>query len=78
MGGPNVPAPAGGGGIAGSVSSLFGGASAIRQILLWNLVGELLSPILAPVQQELANVLWSRASVTVSYTHLTLPTICSV
>jgi hypothetical protein len=44
------------------VSDLFGGGDAIRQILLWQVVGQLIAPILAPVAQELSNVVWSRVS----------------
>lgn len=45
------------------VSDFFGGADAIRQILLWSVVGQIVAPILAPVTQEIANVVNSRASV---------------
>ena len=45
------------------VADLFGGGDAIRQILLWQVVGQLIQPVLAPVGQEIANVVWSRASV---------------
>ncbi|HVT14571.1 MAG TPA: hypothetical protein VHQ90_00120 [Thermoanaerobaculia bacterium] len=45
------------------VADFFGGGDAIRQILLWTVVGQLVAPILAPAEQELANLMWSRASV---------------
>jgi hypothetical protein len=42
--------------VAGSAGGLFGGSDAIRQILVWQVVGQLISPILAPIAQELTNV----------------------
>jgi hypothetical protein len=48
------------GGGRGAVGGLFGAGDAIRQILLWQVAGELISPILAPVQQAIANQVWTR------------------
>jgi hypothetical protein len=45
------------------VGDFFGGAEAIRQILLWSVVGQIVSPILAPMTQELANIINTRAPV---------------
>jgi hypothetical protein len=45
------------------VGDFFGGAEAIRQILLWSVVGQIVSPILAPMTQEIANVINTRAPV---------------
>jgi hypothetical protein len=42
------------------VGDFFGGGEAIRQILLWSVVGQLVAPILAPVTQEIANSVWTR------------------
>jgi hypothetical protein len=45
------------------VGDFFGGADAIRQILLWSVVGQITAPILAPVTQVIANEVNTRASV---------------
>ena len=41
-------------------------------------VFELLSPVVATADVELLDVEWTGGTLPVSYTHLTLPTICSV
>jgi hypothetical protein len=74
FGGLPTGAPGGGGGLGGvlgsiggavggggsATSGLFGSGSVIRQILVWQVLGEILQPLLAPLQQEIANVLWTR------------------
>jgi hypothetical protein len=45
------------------VGDLFGGGDAIRQILLWSVVGQVVAPILAPVTQVIGNEVNTRASV---------------
>lgn len=40
---------------AAAGGGLFGGGDAIRQILLWQVAGQLIAPVLAPVAQAIAN-----------------------
>jgi hypothetical protein len=41
---------------------LFGDSDAIRQLLLWQVAGQLIAPILAPVAQTIANRVWEGAT----------------
>lgn len=43
-------------------ADFFGDGEAIRQILLWSVVGQLISPILAPVVQAISSHVWEGAT----------------
>jgi hypothetical protein len=43
-------------------ANLFGGSDAIRQILLWQVAGQLIAPVLAPVANAIATHVWENAT----------------
>lgn len=45
---------------SGAISALFGEGSIIRTILVWQVLGQLISPLVTPMTQELSNLLNSR------------------
>lgn len=45
-------------------ADLFGGSDAIRQILLWQVAGQLIAPVLAPVANAIATHVWEAATTT--------------
>lgn len=45
-----------------AVTDLLGDDGAIRQILLWSVVGQLIAPVLAPVAQAISSHVWEAAT----------------
>ena len=44
----------------GDLGGLLGESSIIRQILIWQVMGQLMGGLMAPLSQELANLMWAR------------------
>lgn len=49
--------------MAGGIGDLLGGGDVIRQILIWQVVGQIAAPVLAPVAQSIANAVNQAAPV---------------